>query len=44
MTATRVYTYNADGLLVAQQVPTTVALPPDIELHRASHWLLEDGH
>jgi len=32
---------QARCLLVAQQVPLTVALPPDIELHRASHWLLE---
>lgn len=35
---------QARCLLVAQQVPATVTLPPDIELHRASHWLLEDGH
>ena len=34
---------QAHCLLVAQQVSATVALPPDIELHRASHWLLEDG-
>ncbi|MFD2377569.1 DUF4143 domain-containing protein [Ottowia pentelensis] len=32
---------QARCLLVAQQVPPTVALPPGIELHRASHWLLE---
>lgn len=34
---------QARCLLVAQQVPPTVALPPGIELHRASHWLLEGG-
>ena len=34
---------QARCLLVVQQVPPTLALPSDIELHRASHWLLEDG-